>query len=492
MKSKRLSIAAAMEQLDEEAAAAAAATPEEPTEPVEEELDIPVPEDTVETAVGEMDMAESEADQADEAIDSAEGDLGTLNAVADKMEATDETGGIDAASASIVEVAVEALYQKLSINRSKAFLSMESFGSTSSRKKATAVAVENIREQSKGIGNAILVMIQKAWEFIKSFFEKVFTAAGRVTERANKLKEALAKISGTAGAETIDGSGFGSKLVYAYKDGINAADIVKGLGKVEGAGLKLIEERSMVNAESLLQFGSMLSGSSSEFAEKIAPQFDFTSLTILKDAADYEAATEGFVHYAITDEDGLLGGNSIVVLAPEVAPKTFEEVTNAVKNVKVITKNQLSDKQLEADTYAKVPTLTIEECNAIVDAVLKAGAEIEALKANEKKLNEAGAKLRSLLSGDVFVSLIDKNVSGEQLEREAIAYFGTVRSAIKTLTSVASQPLLFLGKSTVTSASAALQYVALSAKTYSVGAAEEKPAEATETPAEPAEAPAAA
>ena len=83
-------------------------------------------------------------------IDQASADADTLERIADTAEAAEAEGGLDPVAAEIAEVAVESIYARLGVQRSS-YPALESFSGKTGRKRATQLAIEDIKETVKKV-----------------------------------------------------------------------------------------------------------------------------------------------------------------------------------------------------------------------------------------------------------------------------------------------------------------------------------------------------
>lgn len=146
--------------------------------------------DSVETellAVADAsDEVEENQAQTEEAADVAEG----LEAFAVEMKAAMENGGISRAhAATITRLATESL---VNIGEdfgtaSRVMPALESFGSTSRAMESTSIGMESLGEKAKEIWKKILAQLEKAWNFIRGHFLKLFGAFEKLKKRAAAL-----------------------------------------------------------------------------------------------------------------------------------------------------------------------------------------------------------------------------------------------------------------------------------------------------------------
>ena len=121
-------------------------------------------------------------------VEQASADAETLTRIADTAEAAEEEGGLDPVAAEIAEIAVESIYARLGVTRNS-YPALESFSGKTGRKRATQIAVEDIKETVKKIWAAVVVAFQKMVDFVKNFFAKIFDANRKLLSRINSLEK---------------------------------------------------------------------------------------------------------------------------------------------------------------------------------------------------------------------------------------------------------------------------------------------------------------
>ena len=168
--------------------------------------------DSAETSLLETAEAGAEVTGTLDDIESAQADGDSLGAIADTMEATEETGGLDPVAAQVAEVAVESICNRLGVTRRK--YAMESFGSKDKRVAATRYAVEEIKDVLKRIWDAIVAAFGKVKEFLKNFFKALIDSNEKLAQRADALANKATNVKGTPKEKEIAAGGFGKALSY--------------------------------------------------------------------------------------------------------------------------------------------------------------------------------------------------------------------------------------------------------------------------------------
>jgi hypothetical protein len=141
------------------------------------------PEQDIQAMTSDEAEIDSISDSVDESTETAE----VLTDIQDKMGETLEDGGMDEKSAEVVRVAVEHLCKRVGFSANRASFSMEGFKSKASRVSATKIAMEELGEKIKKIYEAIVAVIKKVIESIKTFFVNLFNVAKKNKSRAETL-----------------------------------------------------------------------------------------------------------------------------------------------------------------------------------------------------------------------------------------------------------------------------------------------------------------
>ena len=157
---------------------------EETAAPVEPAADS-VETELLEVAKADSDVAENEA-QTEEAVEVAEG----LEAFVLEMKAAQESGGITRHhAATISRIATESLISigEAPATAARVMPALESFGSAARAMESTALGMESIAESAKNIWKKILAALEKAWNYIRDHFLKLFGAFEKLKKRAAAL-----------------------------------------------------------------------------------------------------------------------------------------------------------------------------------------------------------------------------------------------------------------------------------------------------------------
>lgn len=179
--------------------------------------------------------AEGDVEGTEEVIDGASTDLETLEEIKDVLEdAAEEGEGIDETAAKVVEVAVEAIYARLGIPASNILGSTESFSNVRSRKTATKMAAEAIKDTIVRGWEAIKKFFKDLWKKIKELYARYVTGAGRLEAKAKKVKKYVSSRGTEAKEKTMDNKSYveafcDSKGVNILKEQLDSTEKVVGL-----------------------------------------------------------------------------------------------------------------------------------------------------------------------------------------------------------------------------------------------------------------------
>lgn len=439
---KTFGIRAAMEELDE--AAAAEATP-----PVENEevVEMPADEETVDAAMAETAEAAAEVDGGGEAVETAVGDAETLADVADKMEATEETGGMTEQAAAIAEVAIEALRERLCIRRAKALPAMESFGSESSRMKATSIAVESIREELKKVWQAIVAMLKKVYEAIKGFMKSIFDTNTKLKEKAEKLLKAVDSVEGKPEATEFEAPKVAGVLCLGGK--VSSEGVVKGLKELSG---DLEKTAGIFNS-----LGDFIPAAQIEGIIKNKESFDALELQFNKpegmEAVEDDRYGKAPEKMAVFVSGEMLGNTVIKAVVPAAEAKGQESFDLAAKTSISVEKFDTKQKEVTA-----VPTLDAAEMRAVLGGVVEATKAMEDFKPAVEKADDLMSKtIQAALKATAMNIAEDKDI---------MARGRSVQKALSKVGVMLTRPSALTARVLVAASKASLDLVVKSAAQY--------------------------
>lgn len=336
--------------------------------------------DSAETSLLETAEAGAEVTGTLDDIESAQTDADSLSTIADTMEATEETGGLDPVAAQVAEVAVESICARLGVQRRK--YAMESFGAKDKRVAATRYAVEEIKDVLKRVWDAIVAAFGKVKEFLKNFFKALFDSNEKLAQRADALVNKATNAKGAPKEKEVSSGGFGKALGVAgsFKKG----DVI---ASVAGMADWLAKTRTEVTQKP--SFADKLKDMISD-----AKVYDAYALPAFKSEGFKAAGSEGGLATFTGKE--LVGGRAFRV--------------------------QRNDKALKgAEAFAAIGNWKIELAS-IKDAKVFEGDKVEALSAAEIVKLATGA--RELSRG-----VLEVRKTQDALDKEITALQGDARTA---------------------------------------------------------------
>ncbi|QVD49179.1 hypothetical protein LUCX_109 [Xanthomonas phage vB_XciM_LucasX] len=194
----------------DEAVEAAADAGEAAQEVVEIAADAPAEEEAgldEEIAGGDAEIAEIEGDIADAEDAAAEFEEGaaTLEALVDALRDCQQMGGMTPQTARMFNIGFESVAVRLTGAPFKdetggsVIPSMESFGGTMRRDRATEISMEAASDWLKKTLEVLKRTLAQIKEWTIKFFQAVFTQAGRYKARATKYKAVAQKLGSTRG-----------------------------------------------------------------------------------------------------------------------------------------------------------------------------------------------------------------------------------------------------------------------------------------------------
>ncbi len=367
----------AMEELEEQEAVAV----------VEE----PMAVDSMETDMLEVSEQAAEIDDTNTAIEEAVEDVDTLEDIASVMDESTENGGMDQVSARVAEVAVESIYARLGVRKSKSLPAMESFGSKGTRLTATKIAVEGIQDGIKYVWEKIKAAAEKVWGWIKSFLGMIANTAGKLKDRAAAL---AAKAKGLVGKKPeeakVDLGSVGSKAAVDGK--ADFTHLIVGLKNAT-----VLAENAQANSEALsadMVDSALVSAVESE--EALAKLK--TSDAGLKGFEKADGAQEGMEKFV---SGQVPGGDALEVEVPKaglsgkeaLAAKTLALVQKYTKSKKVA-KEELSD---VTDVKFVETVATPEELAEVCEKVGVMAKLVEGAKAGLGKVTAAASKFLGMI-----------------------------------------------------------------------------------------------
>lgn len=153
-----------------------------------------------EAAAVEAEMAEdggAEMTETTDAIDEGVEAADQLEEVEEVVEKAEEEGGLDPVAAEAVRIAVEAIASKVGYPAKNIYTlyASESFGSSSSRRANTRLALEGIGEFLKDLWDRIKAAIKGLWEKIVAFWNKHVSTLGRLLKAIESMKDKVSAAS---------------------------------------------------------------------------------------------------------------------------------------------------------------------------------------------------------------------------------------------------------------------------------------------------------
>lgn len=343
--------------------------------------------------------AEQEAAETEEAVEVVE----ALESIRDSLAISAANGGLDRHAAAAIGTATDYMYKRVGMKK-KSMLSLESFGGTSTRVGATQLTMEALSEDIKKIWASIIAAFEKAIQWAKDFYTKVFVSYEKLGKRAEELSKKATDVKGEMGEKEIENA----RLVKSLNvDGKVGSEIIEGAKQLIAVAKSLAGANNAAEAEKIAGVFEA-SKTDEEFLEKFELESNAAFVPEGSDVSNPEEAGFAAPKEGLTIVRGkeLPGGRAIVGRVNKETLKGKAAVA-AVGGAtgRGVTLGAFNSKAAEVTAKA-VPTLNKENAIAVANAVseiAKAGTEykskIEAVTAAKKKLVEASKKVANGTDG---------------------------------------------------------------------------------------------
>ena len=371
--------------------------------------------DSAETSLLETAEAGAEVTGTLDDIESAQADSDSLGAIAETMEATEETGGLDPVAAEVAEVAVESICNRLGVTRRK--YALESFGSKDKRVAATRYAVEEIKGVLNRIWDAIVAAFGKVKEFLKNFFKALFDSNEKLAQRADALVNKATNAKGAPKEKEIAAGGFGKAL--ATGGTFKKAAVIEAL-----AGMPAWLTSTMSSTTQKPSFADKLK-------DMIADQkaFDSYQLAAFKESGYKASGSEGGM--ATFNGQELVGGRAFRVQRNDKALKGAEAFA-AIGNWKIELATLKDAKTFDGD---KVEALSADEIVKVATAARELSRAVIAVRKTQDALDkELGALQGDARTAASAAPKEDEASARERAQLLARALSATIQYNIRELT----------------------------------------------------------
>lgn len=149
--------------------------------------------DGADAALLDLKDTNTEVAENDGAVDELENTVAALESLLETAEAAQETGGLDPVAADLLQKAVENETAPLGTPAEEIVPALENFSSPSSRRQATVMACESIKEWIDKVWAKIKELIQKGRDLAKKAYIAVKQFIQRIQPRIKALQEDAAK-----------------------------------------------------------------------------------------------------------------------------------------------------------------------------------------------------------------------------------------------------------------------------------------------------------
>lgn len=162
------------------------------------ELEVTPQEGEVADVQAEVEPEVAEIAEQTEAIDEGMGATDQLEQVEQVVEQAAEGEGLSEVSAEAIRIAVEAICARVGANPKTLYnmYAAENFGSASSRKANTRIALEGVSDFLKDMWKKIKAALENLWKKVKAFWAKHLSSLERVKKALESAKTNLSSSSG--------------------------------------------------------------------------------------------------------------------------------------------------------------------------------------------------------------------------------------------------------------------------------------------------------
>jgi hypothetical protein len=342
--------------------------------------------ESAETELLDVNESAAEGDAEEAATGEAVEAVEALEAYCEGLATAAENGGLDRHGARMMNIGLEQIYSKMGFSQTKAAVSMESFGGSSSRVGATTLAMEDIKDKIKEIWKAIVAAIKRAIAWAKGHFDKIFGAAQNLQKRAKAVQEKAKGINGTPKEKTFENE----RIVKAlHINGAVPASVSSELAtvkKVADAVFTHVAEFNQKNGESALEALNADDGNMAKF-QIMAPSANAGNAVTDPKALGFSDPHDGLGLVRSVE----LPGNKAVLQEVPAKAASGEEAAKMLSHVTAYV-GAFNPKGKEP-TKTTVATLQPTECGKIGAEVEELMTEVINYKAKLAKASELQDKL---------------------------------------------------------------------------------------------------
>lgn len=213
-------------------------------EPMEQEAELmEVPSETIESELVEIEGQDKEIEALVEDGEELEGDQESMEELIDNAEESLEDEGMDETAARATEIAAEGFSAKYGIRRRR--VGMEQFGSASSRRHATMVAVEDLKSTASDMWESFVAWLKEIIAKVRDQILKLTNAGKSLKKRATRLETRLDKGLGSKNKDKVKGSFITQCTIDGTVDWskmIEVAEASKDVAVVASKGKDLVKE----------------------------------------------------------------------------------------------------------------------------------------------------------------------------------------------------------------------------------------------------------
>lgn len=336
------------------------------------------PSESVESDLVEITGLDKEIESLVEAGEELEEDQATTEELIENAEESLEEDGMDEVAARATEIAAESIAKRWNLTRRKTAL--EAHGSADTRRQATRVAVEGLKDMASNMWETFVKWVKEIVAKGKEQLLALTNAGKKIKARAEKLEKRLAAGLGVQEKKEVEGS-FTKQLAVdekadyqeCLKFADSSANTVDKIGKAVMTGIDQTG-KLMRAGEVKSEGGATMELITGDFGKKTSKKLN---------------VPQGAENVAVV----ALPGNCYLMKFTQdgVTKTSYEVATDKVKD-------------------GKLPTLSDSECKAGATALYKIG---EVLEAKLKAFRDANDKMEKLADEAKKAKANEKDATSE-------------------------------------------------------------------------------
>lgn len=420
-------------------------TQEEST-PIEAQSELDVVGQQVEDSIAQATEIQFQIEQTQEAVQETEEVVQQVEEERQVLEQAQAQGGAEQAAMESLQRAMKRFEKRTGVPSAISSMGMESFGSKTTRAQATKIAMEGAKEYIKKLIKILTEAMVSMWKKVKGFLVKITEGAGKLLDRAKKVKEAVLGAKGETapadakvteesvlafaqvGGKAVEGDKFVTEfLKLTDEKGAAAKEVMKPFDDVDGNDFatKLIEYANKEDKKGeIVQLAISFSGPQGGKKEDgvVGYESDQQWLGNYKKDMAYYFAKDATYEQVAANQQKLSGGGLVVV--------NSDKKPESVKPLTVEQAIAISDRVIEIMETMKTPDKRVIEFEDAIEKVVTKSKELEkADDADVKQIQTATGIIRSKYNSAI-AAIVSFRAYIAKLSKAALDYaVASIRAA---------------------------------------------------------------